>query len=378
MAANHRENEPMNLTEFVAILTDEFLIESGAARPSDCHPLAVSRHNGSWNQQMPWENPELAQSKPLVRMAYAYGARELMDRGAGHALENVSRIVAQGLTTSDFKNSLSEILRRSAVVGLASRRDEVKFAATIQVPNYRPHNFGALGVDLDLEQLSEAQEQSLPTAVMIEDQVGISASVNAYGRDFVVTHQVIQGGDGRKVVDTANGAGVAASRLETQLLYGLVESNPTLGDGGAMFHADYGNLLSAAALSLDAIEEMDAALCRIQTSAGNPVAAKSKYLVVAPEQRVSAINILHNAGLSDIETIASPELSDAGNWYMFSDPALNPAVALLYLDDHPDGISVMPGPKDVEFKTRGVALSFNFNVGVAPISRRGVVRRPTT
>ncbi len=367
----------MKYTEFVAIQKDRFLLAAGMTPKSDCHPLAVAANNGQWNQQMHWETAEAAQAEPLIRIAFALGAQHLIDRGNTAALENINRVVAQGLTTSDFSSHLGEIMRVSAVEGLSQRRDEVKIAGVIPAPNFKPQNVGALGIDIDLERHNEGAEPTSPQPVAIHDQPGISGKVDVYSRQFLITLQALHADASRKIVDTARNAGAAAGRLRAQLVYGLLESNATLGDGGQMFHSDYGNLLTGAALSLESIQEMDSALCRIETTAGNPVATKAKYLAVAPEQRVAAVNILHNAGLSDIEVVPSPELADAGNYYLCADPAINPPVALMHLEGREDGLAMIPGERKREFGSRGVALDLVYDVGVVPVSRLGVVRRPS-
>lgn len=367
----------MKTSEFVTAQLDQFQLAAGLKTAADCHPLAVSAHFGGGFAQEAWEPAEMAGATPLVRAAYALGSMELSQRGNSRALGNVNHVLAIGFSTSDFSHHLGELMRISAVEGLSDRAAEVKIAGVIPVPNFKPHSIGALGVDLDLIEQTENGEAQSPGPLVIHDQAGVSGKVDAYAREFLISLQALHADASRKIVDTARNAGAAAGRLRAQLVWGLLKSNPTLGDGGQLFHADYDNLLSAAALSLDSIEEMDAALCRLETSAGNPVANSGKYLAVAPEQRMSAINILHNAG-SEIQVVSTPELADGADYYLFADPAINPAVALLHLEGRSDGIAVGPGDKRKEFTSRGVSLNLAYDVGVVAVSRLGVVKRASS
>ena len=143
-----------------------------------------------------------------------------------------------------------------------------------------------------------------------------------------------------------------------------------------MFHADYNNSLSAATLSLDSVGEMMGALRRISAGAGIPLNAPGRFLCVAPEQEAAALSIVRNAGLS-LSVVSTTRLTAAGNYYLFSDPELFPAVATINLEGSEDGVSVSPGSRERTFASGGVCLSLNYDVAVVALGR-AVIKRATS
>jgi hypothetical protein len=70
-------------------------------------------------------------------------------------------------------------------------------------------------------------------------------SVLTYARGLIFSRQMLINDDLRAFDRAATGFASSAARLENRLVYGQVISNPVMGDGKALFHADHGNLAGA-------------------------------------------------------------------------------------------------------------------------------------
>lgn len=80
-----------------------------------------------------------------------------------------------------------------------------------------------------------------------------SYSIATYGKVIAVTRQVIINDDLNAFTRIPSAFGMQAANLESDLVWAQIVGNPTMGDGTALFHADHGNLGTAAGLSVDSL-----------------------------------------------------------------------------------------------------------------------------
>lgn len=338
-----------NQNDIIESLRDAALLRAGIITPKAAHPDAHLLASSDSNL--------------LQEMAIACVPPE------ARSSVNPAGVFGKGLTTPDFTNSLSSLLRSATVGKLNGSSRHRQFLDMRTLKSFMPHAFPRADMDLELVASNEGAE--LPE-ILILDTNTLSARIKTWGRNISVTRQIILNDDIKLLASLAGNAGSNAARLEAGLVYGLLESNPTLADGELLFHADHGNTV-AAPLAAGSLSDGLAALKKQLTPAGLVADLDAAYLVVAAELEFVAHTYLHGAGMDNITVIASASLP-TGRWYLFADPAQAPVVAVLHLEGGRDGLSIGPARTRNGTAFDGVRMAIRFDVGVAPVGRVGSVR----
>ncbi|MBW8457709.1 MAG: hypothetical protein K0M58_04590 [Thiobacillus sp.] len=281
---------------------------------------------------------------------------------------NPAGVFGRGMGSNDFKNALSSILRSATLGKLNNQARHRAFCDVRPLKSFAAHDFPRADMDMALLELAENDEASQAAIV---DGAGVSARIRTYARNVAISRAAIVSDDVGLLVAVAANAGANAGRLEAGLCYDLLESNPTLGDGELLFHADHGNVVAAALDETNLFAAM--AALRDQPTAANVKAdLDSKFLVCASGLEGLARKLLYTAGLSEITVIAAAGLP-AGRWLLFSDPVQSPVIALLHLEGS-SGLSIGPAKRKDDVDIDGVLLGVRHDVGVAIVGRVGCVR----
>ncbi|RLA46009.1 MAG: hypothetical protein DRQ97_08560 [Gammaproteobacteria bacterium] len=353
----------MNILDLREALTDAILEDAGVKSFSDCHPRM---HEALLETA-------IADSETGVYDMDRGTLRRLVETFGSTRSSMPNAAFTTGLSSSDFVNHLGDTLRIPVVQNLQAQTAHRAFCKMIGLPNFKPHEFPSIGIDVDLVEVTPelAEHKNI---VAIADLPGLDARVWTFGRNVAISRKVIVNDQTSLIVNAFGALGTSAGRLEAKLVYELLESNPTLGDGGPMFHGDYGNLLSGAGLSLSAVGESMTALRRMQTNAGNEADIRARFLIVPAELEAEALSLVFNNNLL-LEVVATSRISASGNWYVMSDPEAAPTVGLLHLEASDGGITVGNAANQGDM-FEGVKLGVRYDVGVAALGRLGIVTRP--
>lgn len=349
MDINHITDR-MNHAEKKELLRDAILARAGV-RPHRLHPSAAG---------IAEEDVSL-----LSVLAQVCGEIENRGRPAG------SSIV--GLTTSDFAIELSGLLTSLAMPGLQANTWHRKICDMRTVPNYNPHEFAQTLLYPEMPLILEGGE---PKGMLIAGETGsVSKRLHDYGTDLFVSRATITNDDVSLMARMAKDIGAAATRRESQAIFQLLESNPSLGDSAPMFSVEAGNLYEQILTDYNLGVAMG--LLRSTPLVGDEKAdLTAKFLVVSPELEYEASKLVHDAGLA-IEVGSSAWLP-ATRWYVFGDPLAAPVITLFHLPGAADkvGFSKTGGKRNQEsntftsyFPRDGVALGARFSFGVAQTGR---------
>ena len=124
---------------------------------------------------------------------------------------------------------------------------------------------------------------------------------------------------------------------------GFLKDNPIIYDGDTLFHANHGNLGSAA-LDEANLSAAIIAMRNQESEAGNPLNITPGFLVVPPELEFTAKKLVNStlvpgSGYNDInvlhgivEVLVEPLLDDTNNWYLVADPSSIATVELGFLN----------------------------------------------
>jgi hypothetical protein len=187
------------------------------------------------------------------------------------------------------------------------------------------------------------------------------------------------------LVDFSTKSARAASRLDSSLVYGVLSSNPTMGDGNALFSSAHGNLAaSGTAITVAAMSSAWQAISTQKSLDGvDYLNLMPKFLVVGPAKEmearqfisqnllantVSAINIF--AGR--LTVVVDPRIS--GNaWYVSADPATIDTIELVHLESEP-GPTVLTVQNPM--KPGSINIICEHNAGASVLDFRGLYSNP--
>jgi ATP-dependent protease ClpP protease subunit len=325
---------------------------------------------------------ELARSYLVVRNIRS-GTMNRMDM-VGQAF--TTRNAAGLHSTSDFPNILANTAYRALQNGY-SEVDETfdRFTARGSASDFRPIS----RIDLNLfPALSKVEEGAEYTYGTIGDS-GVTVQIATYGKMFAISRQAIINDDLGMITRIPQRMGRAAKRTIGNLVFAIINGNPTMQDGTALFHANHGNLLTAAALSADSLDIARAAMAK-QKDPDNIAAALNispRYLLVPVALGGKARQIMASqtepgqsnaalanrvAGMAEVIADARLDAASATAWYLAADAGSTDTIEVTYLDgndapamDQKDGWNV----DGTEFKVR-------LDAGVKALHWRGLSKNP--
>ncbi|HWJ72587.1 MAG TPA: ClpP-like prohead protease/major capsid protein fusion protein [Kaistia sp.] len=284
-------------------------------------------------------------------------------------------------STSDFGNVLSTAAYRSVMLGYEEVEETFdQWTGKGRASDFRPISRVDMGLFPSLDKVIEGAEYTYATI----GDTGTTVQVATYGKLFAITRQAIINDDLGFFDRVPRKMGRAAKRTIGNLVYAVLNSNPTMQDGTALFHANHGNLAAvAAAPSVASIGAARAAMARQKDEAGvgTSVGVKPKFMLLAPEIFDAAATILaaektpgDAAGTPNAVRNAATPISDSRlsgtAWYLASDAGQVDQIEVTYLDgveepflDQKDGWSV----DGSEFKVR-------IDAGVKALHWRGLYK----
>lgn len=286
-------------------------------------------------------------------------------------------------TTSDFPNLLTGVGRRTLMASYTAAASPLKALARQGTrSDFRSGSSLRLGELGALQKVSEAGEIKSVT----RGEAAESYALDTYAALFAISRKALVNDDLGAFNDWANAAGQAAATTEAALLWNLLSlssgAGPVMSDGKRLFHADHGNLLTGAALSLASLDAARKALRGMKGLDGKTfVTVTPKYLVVGPELETNAEQLLTtiNATTTDdvnpfagkLTLAVEPRITD-DQWFLFADPASVPVLEYSYL-------SSAPGPQMSSregWETLSVEYRVYLDFGAGAVDWRGAVRNP--
>lgn len=280
-------------------------------------------------------------------------------------------------TTSDFAIILAQTgqtVLQEAYRGEPSGIKAVAHASTID--DFRPKRSVRVSDWPELKLVNEHGEFARGTIYESEE----SYKLQTYGRIIGFTRQLLINDSLGALTEPVRKFGRAAANLEADVLAALVTGNPKMSDDKTLFHADHGNILSPAALSVEAVSAARTAIRKQKDEKGKPAGLRAKYLVVPPDLETEAEKILAqiaaaktedvNPNAGRLELVVEDRFSDPKAWYLAVDPRSVEALEYAYLTGE-------PGPQmgeRVGFDVDGVEYKCRLDFGAGFLGWRGWYR----
>ena len=316
-------------------------------------------------------------------------ARASLDRaGVKHAGRDKMQIAAAAFsqTGSDFPILLENVMHRALQSGYALAPDTwTRFAKRGSVSDFKANNryrVGSLG-NLDaLNELGEFKNKTIPDG----EKASISASTK--GNIINISRQVIVNDDLGAFIGLADMLGRAAKRTVEADVYALLAQNgglgPKLSDGKPLFDEAHGNIGTAAALAVAALDA-DRVLMRKQKDvSGNDYLDLQPAVLLVSVGLGGVARVIVNAEydpdtanklqrpnvvrgmVSDI--VDSPRL-DGTRRYLFADPNVAPVIEVVFLDGNDQPFL----DTEVGFGVDGSRHKVRLDYGVGATDYRGAV-----
>lgn len=299
--------------------------------------------------------------------------------------EMVQRAITS--STSDFAVLLDGTARRVLLNAYAIQADTWKrFCATGSVSDFRDFKRLRMGTLGPLKRVAENEEYKTKK---INDADYEKVNVDTWGDIINISRKMIINDDLAGFTNLAAMQGRAAARQIESEVYNVLKSNsglgPVMADGKTMFHADHGNIATAAAPTITSLDLVRQQMMLQMDKDSND------YLDIVPRLWLGPITLggevrVINGAEYDVnvtskfqvpnrvrnmfkDVIDTPRLSGTA-WYAFADPTEEPTIEVTFLDgqqtpymEREDGFDV----DGIRWKTR---LDFDVN----GVGYKGAVR----
>lgn len=311
----------------------------------------------------------------------------LADRGIGIAGYGGDRLAIVGAafthTSSDFGHLLADVARKAMLKGYEEAEESFpKWTAKGTLPDFRPMKRVDMTTFPSLRKVAEGAEYKYASVGDRGEQIVLAT----YGELLSITRQAIINDDLSAFNRLPRMMGRAAIRTVGDLVYALLGSAHKMDDGKALFHAEHGNLMSAAALSVARFDEAKTLMRRQKEGKAVlnirpayqlvPVSLEStaKALLAAEYDPAMAEAKVPNPVRGLVEVIADARLDEqsVNTSYMVADPNQYDTIEVAYLD----GNDAPYLEQQQGFTTDGAVFKVRIDAGVAPMSYRTMVKMP--
>ena len=288
-----------------------------------------------------------------------------------------------GLSTSDFPNLMSDVANR--VLTDAHAEAEVTWniiSDIVDAADFRPINLVDMGGFPELQLVGENGEYK---DVKFEEGKE-SYVVRRRGNMFRLTYEMVRNDDLRAFLRIPKMFGSAAHRTVNNAVYGLLSSDPTMGDGKKLYHASRENLVTGdfrGIPSVSALSEGRRLMRRFKDLGGKAALNLSpKFLVCGSKHENNVDVILASAGLPQehmSSTVTNPwkgrltpvidavlDSYDENAWYLM--PAVNssPVIEVAFLD----GEQTPYLDSELDFDSDGIKYKCRHSFGAGLVGSR--------
>lgn len=287
-------------------------------------------------------------------------------------------------TSSDFANLVGNALNRRLRAAYEENQPSYRRWArrAPNAPDFKSIDVVQMSAMPDLEKTNEAGEFKYGTA----SDGKVSYSLVTYGKVIGFTRQLIVNDDLRALERVTMGFANAATRLENRTVYKQIDTNPTMPDGTALFHADHGNLGTGVINATN----LGAGRAKMRLQKGlqsEELNLAPSYLIVPAtiEQlayqytssqfvpaKSSDTNEFRAGGRTALDPVVEAVLdaTDTAAWYLAADSGQVDTVEYCYLD----GAEGVQMSNRVGFTVDGVEFKAVLDFAAAVIDHRGLFK----
>jgi phage major head subunit gpT-like protein/phage head maturation protease len=339
-------------------------------------------------------NPGIKMDAPRVEAAREFRGMTLMEQARDYLSRTGMRTSGMGrldiagaalgmrygaLTTSDFANALSTASNKRLRAAFTAAPQTFRPIVSLDtLPDFKPAQIIGLG---DAPALLVVPENGEFKRGAISDS-GLTYRLATYGRIIAITRQAIVNDDQSLFNRIPTMFGRKAADLESDLVWGILLSNPNMADGVPLFHASHGNLAAVGtAITVAAVAAGEQAMLQQTSAEGGFLTIRPEYLIVGPAKKVEAQQFLTavtaqqasqvNPYPGNLQLIVEPRIT-GNQWFLSANPDAFDTIVLAHLL----GQEELFTDTRVGFDVDGIENKARLDVGGAAIDYRGLYKNP--
>lgn len=280
--------------------------------------------------------------------------------------------------TSDFPIITADVANKTLRQGYESAgRTFQSWARQASAPDFKEIKRVQLGEAPSLERVLESGEFQRGSIGEGQEKYRLYT----YGKIIGVTRQLIINDDMSAFTRVPELFGRAAADLESDLVYGLLNTNGNMSDGNALFSSAHSNLAgSGGAIALATLDAARKAMRKQKGLAGRPINVTPRYLVVGPDSETAAQQFLSSAYVASqnsninpfagsMQVVVDPRIT-TGAWYIAADPAQVDTIEYAYLEGE-GGVNI---ETRMGFEVDGMEIKVRHDFGTGVIDYRGLYK----
>jgi DNA-directed RNA polymerase subunit F len=308
--------------------------------------------------------------------------RGLSKREIAMAALNVDSSRAAGMhSTSDFPIVLGNTVNRTLRSAYELYPQTFKpFTRQSSAKDFREKTLAQIGdLTSKFKEIKEGGEYTYGTLGEAKE----SYKLAKYGQIIAITWETLINDDLGAFNRISQSIGMKAAQLESDIVWGILTGNPTMGDGTALFHADHGNLAGAGTvIDINNLSKAKAAMRKQKSLGKDFLNLTPSFLIVGPDKELEAYqyataNIVANDQskvnpfASGLQVIVEPRLS-GNTWFLSSSPGMIDTIEYAYLE----GEQGLFTEQRNGFEVDGLEIKARLVFGAKAIDWRGLYRNP--
>lgn len=335
-------------------------------------------------------------SVALTEAAREYRGLTLMDmaresvEAAGGKTRGMSRMdIAQASlnlrsegmhSTSDFPLILGNTVNRSLRDEYAlQQRTFTSWATRGSVRDFKETTRLSLGEVGDFKEVKEGGEYEYATLGEGAEKLKIVK----YGQLIAITWEALINDDLDAFSRIPRKIANAAARKQSDLVYGILTSNPNMADGVPLFHATHKNLATGSVIDSTNLGLMRK-LFRKQTGIGGKdvLDLSPKFILVGPDQEEAAIQYTtsnfvpteankQNVWAGIVKPVVENRIT-GNQWFFAADPAHIDTIEYFFMEGQPELFTEQRNGFDVD----GLEIKARMLFGAKAIDFRGLAKNP--
>ncbi len=375
----------------VAAKSDETRTFPHVSVPLGGRDERITRRDAVANALLHRYSPTLFPLEDAARQYRGMTLLELARESLGNAGVNTrglsrDEVATRALhSTSDFPEILSAVTNKTLRQAYdAYPRTFSLFCRQVLATDFKSMHRVQLGEAPQLPEVGESGEFKRGTLGESKE----SYKVKTYGRVVAITRQVLINDDLDAFTRIPAMYGNSIAQLESDVVWGIITSNPAMADGTALFHTNHKNLAgTGAALAVDAVGAARAAMA-LQTGLDKKTVLNIRpaFLIVPAAlelkaEQLVAQNLVPAAtssvvpqSIRTLSPISEPRLdaASATAWYLAASPNQIDTIEYAYLEGQQGAYIETRNGFDVD----GVEIKCRLDFGAKAIDWRGLYKNP--
>lgn len=246
-------------------------------------------------------------------------------------------VVKRAMSTTDMPDLFTSTVKRFMRMDYETYvPDWERFSQRVPADDFRVKTGIKVDSAVTFEEIAENGEYKESNVISNEKA---TIQLKTYGRRFSISRKTIINDDLGVLARMPRIIALGYRQFQSKKAWALVTGNALCPDGKSLFHADHGNLGTAAVIGDSALSAARTAMRRQTSPEGNELLITPKFLMVPPELETKAQKLLkpiYPGQVADVNLWSSLDpfvnvyFADTTAWYMVADPNMISADGMVH------------------------------------------------